>query len=241
MLVFRIQPLDSPMNRLFLAAFVALLVLPNVSWAQNDPAGVPESSSTPRGLFLAINADIYRPEREFRGYIGRPTGIAGHVTIPVRTAGPVSLGVRGDAFWVRHFHKELTYDVSVAREFYGGLLGPQLSVVAGPVRPYVAAGYGTTRYWTKLNVDEGCDTNEPGCEEEDRTRGSDYEASTVLTGGMYIRFPGNSGDLDVMLHLAGQMHRGGTPDVRTLRDGTTPGQPDARYVSWQIGLSLGGR
>jgi hypothetical protein len=153
----------------------------------------------------------------------------------------VSLGIRGDAFWVRHFHKELTYEVSVAREFFGGLLGPQLSVVAGPVRPYVAAGYGTTRYRTRLNVDEDCDTNEPNCEEQDRNRAADYEASTVLTGGMYIRFPGNSGDLDVMLHIAGQMHRGGTPDVRTLRDGTTPGQPDARYVSWQIGISFGGR
>ena len=210
--------------------------------AQNDPGAIGESSPAPRGLFVALNADIYRPEREFRGYVGRPTGIAGHVTFPLRTGGPVSVGVRGDLFWVRHFHKELTYEVSVSREFYGGLLGPQLSVVAGPVLPYVAAGYGTTRYWTRLNVDEGCDPDtDIGCEEEDRTRGSDYEASTVLTGGVYIRVPTRTGDSDFMLHIAGQMHRGGTPDVRTLRDGTTPARPDARYVTWQIGLGFGGR
>jgi hypothetical protein len=229
------------MNRLFLVATAVVLVLPCGARAQDEP-DLSGSSPAPRGLFFGLNADIYRPEREFRGYIGRPTGVAGHVTIPLRTAGPVSFGMRGDLFWVRHFHKELTYEVSVSREFYGGLLGPQLSVVAGPVRPYIAAGYGTTRFWTRLNVDEGCDPDtDPGCEEEDRTRGSDYEASTVLTGGTYIRLPTNTGTIDLMLHIAGQMHRGGTPDVRTLRDGTTPGRPDARYVTWQIGLALGGR
>jgi hypothetical protein len=227
-------------HRLLRATAAALMAVAGAAEAQNDPAAS-AGSPAPRGLFLAINADIYRPEPDFRGYIGRPTGVGGHVTIPVWTRGSTSLGLRGDAFWVRHFHKELTYEISVDREFYGGLLGPQLSLATGPVRPYVAAGYGTTRFWTVLNVDEGCDTNEPGCPEEDRTRGSDYEASTVLTGGVYIRFPGNTGNIDVLLHIAGQLHRGGTPDVRTLRDGTTPGQPDARYRTWQIGLSVGGR
>jgi hypothetical protein len=121
------------------------------------------------------------------------------------------------------------------------LVGPQLSIVKGPFRPYVAAGYGTTRYWTVINVDEACDSSEPDCVDRDQVRRSDYESSTVLTTGVYLRFPGNTGNMSLMLHVAGQIHRGGTPDVRTLRDGTTPGQPDARYRSWQVGLSLGGR
>ena len=227
------------MHRLVFLTVAAIVASAGAASAQDETVQV--GSSVPRGLFAAINAEIYRPDPDFRGYIGRPTGVGGHVTVPVWTRGSTSLGIRGDAFWVRHFNKELTYDVSVAREFYGGLLGPQLSLATGPVRPYVAAGYGTTRYWTVINVDEGCDTNDPDCVDQDRVRQSDYEASTVLTGGVYVRLNGAASQMSVLLHVAGQIHRGGTPDVRTLRDGTTPGQPDSRYRSWQVGLSIGGR
>src|SRR5688500_12064197 len=137
------------------AALAALLVPSGAALAQDDTPAT--TSSGPRGLFFALDAELFRPEEEFQSYVGRPTGVAGHITYPVWTRGSTSLGIRGDAFWVRHFHKELTYDVSVAREFYGGMLGPQLSLATGPIRPYVAAGFGTTRYWTVLNVDENCD------------------------------------------------------------------------------------
>jgi hypothetical protein len=230
------------MTRLTFAAGVAALLIPLGAAVAQDDTGPSTTPSGPRGLFFSINAELFRPEDGFQSYVGRPTGVAGHLTVPVWTRGSTSLGIRGDAFWVRHFHKELTYDVSVAREFYGGLIGPQLSLATGPVRPYVAAGYGTTRYWTVLNVDEGCDPDEdPSCVDRDRVRESDFEASTVLTGGTYIRIPGGTGNVVVLLNLAGQIHRGGTPDVRTLRDGTTPGRPDARYTSWHIGLSISGR
>jgi hypothetical protein len=199
------------------------------------------SGGVPRGLFAGLSAEIIRPEPDLRSYIGHPTGVAGHVTVPVWTSGNTSFGIRGDAFWVRHYHKDVSAAVSVAREFYGGLIGPQISVASGPFRPYVAAGYGTTRYWTVLRVDEDCDPEtDPSCE-QDRVRGSDYEASTVLTGGVYIRLSGSRTTVPVLLHLSGSYHRGGTPDVRTLRDGTTPGRPDSRYRGWQIGLSVGGR
>src|SRR5688500_15234406 len=231
------------MTRLiFAAALAALAALTPVGalFAQNEPERVKPSG--PSGLFFAIDAELFRPEEHFQSYIGRPTGVAGHLTVPVWTRGSTSLGIRGDAFWVRHFNKELTYDVSVAREFYGGLIGPQLSLVTGPVRPYIAAGYGTTHFWTVLNVDENCDVDtDPSCVERDRVRESDLEASTVLTGGTYIRIPGGKGNVVVLLHVAGQLHRGGTPNVRTLRDGTTPGRPDARYTSWHFGLSVSGR
>ena len=237
------QPIPSFMTRLaYAAGLAALLILPlGEALAQTDdePATTPNG---PRGLFFALDAELFRPKKNFREFVGRPTGVAGHLTYPVWTRGSASLGIRGDVFWVRHFHKELTYDVSVAREFYGGLIGPQLSLATGPVRPYVAAGFGTTRFWTVLNVDEDCDVDtDPNCVDRDRVRQSDYEASTVLTGGTYLRIPGVTGNVVVLLHLAGQIHRGGTPDVRTLRDGTTPGQPDVRYTSWHIGLSLSGR
>lgn len=226
--------------RYFVSIIVAAAVgVPFAPVAAQDTVTV--NGRVPSGLFAAINAEIVRPEPNLRSYIGRPTGVSGHVTVPIWTSHVASFGIRGDAFWVRHFHKDVSADVSVAREFYGGLIGPQLSVPTGPVRPYVAAGYGTTRYWTVLNVDEDCDTDvDPSCE-QDRVRGSDYEASTVLTAGTYIRLSSARTALPVLLHISGSLHRGGTPDVRTLRDGTTPGRPDARYKSWQIGLSIGGQ
>ncbi len=227
-----------PMIRVVLA--LAVLVPATASLAQEEPAAE-GTAQMPRGLFAGINAEVLRPEREFRSYVGRPTGVGGHVTIPVWTHGSASLGIRTDAFWVRHFHKELTNTVSVAREFYGGLIGPQIALATGPVRPYVAAGYGTTRFWTVLRVDENCDPEvDTGCEDLDRVRRSDYEASTVLTAGTHIRL-GGPVQTTVLLHIAGSIHRGGTPDVRTLRDGTTGSRPDVRYRSLQIGLSVGGR
>ncbi len=229
------------MPRLPFAACAAALLIPFVSLLAQDDTERAVTPNGPRGLFFAIDAELYRPTEDFQSYVGRPTGVAGHLTIPVWTRGSTSLGIRGDAFWVRHFHKEITYDISVANEFYGGLIGPQLSLVTGPVRPYIAAGYGTTRFWTVLNVDEDCDDEDPGCVDQDRVRQSDYEASTVLTGGAYVRIPGGTGNVVVLLHIAGQWHRGGTPDVRTLRDGTQPGQPDVRYTSWHFGLSVSGR
>ena len=235
------QPIQT-MTRLTVAATLAALLMPVCATFAQENTESATDANVPRGLFFAIGAELFRPEEPFQSYVGRPTGVAGHLTVPVWTRGSASLGIRGDAFWVRHFHKELTYDVSVAREFYGGLIGPQLSLATGPVRPYVAAGYGTTRFWTVLNVDEGCDPDtDPSCVDQDRVRESDFEASTVLTGGTYIRIPAGTGNMVVLLHVAGQVHRGGTPDVRTLRDGTTPGRPDARYTSWHIGLSFSGR
>jgi hypothetical protein len=229
------------MYRLARAALVAAILGPfQVARAQGDTVQV-AGSQIPRGLFLGLNAEILRPEPEFRSYVGRPTGIGGHVTIPVWTLGSTSLGIRTDAFWVRHFHKDLTSAVAVDREFYGGLIGPQIALATGPVRPYIAAGYGTTRYWTGVRVDEDCEVDvDPGCESLDRVRGSDYEASTVLTAGTHIRL-GGPASVALLLHVAASYHRGGTPDVRTLQDGTTPGRPDVRYRSFQIGLSIGGR
>jgi hypothetical protein len=228
------------MFRLTIRTLAAMLLFPaGIALAQDETL---PSGRVPRGLYVALNAELLRPRPTFRSYIGRPTGIAGQLTIPIRTVGSTSLGIRTDAFWVRHFHKDLSNDVSVAREFYGGLIGPQLSIATGPVRPFVAAGYGTTRYWTVVRVDEGCEVDvDPGCESQDRVRGSDYEASTVLTGGVHLRLSGGSTGSPVFLHVAGSWHRGGTPDVRTLQDGTDPSRPDARYRSLQIGLSIGGR
>ena len=223
-------------------ALIALMVVaPTRAALGQDEMSVVENSRVPRGLFAGLNAEILRPEPEFRSFVGRPTGVGGHLVIPVWTRGSASFGVRTDAFWVRHFHKDLTNTVSVAREFYGGLIGPQLALATGPVRPYVAAGYGTTRFWTVLRVDEDCDPDtDPNCVDQDRVRGSDYEASTVLTAGTHIRL-GGPANTSILLHVAGSMHRGGTPDVRTLRDGTTAGRPDVRYRSIILGLSVGGR
>jgi hypothetical protein len=229
------------MHRLFFAAAAAAILTSGGHLSAQDTT-IAVSGGPPRGLFAAINAEIVRPEKDFRSYVGRPVGVSGHLTVPIWTRGSTSLGIRGDAFWVRHFHKDLTSDVSVAREFYGGLIGPQLALATGPVRPYIAAGYGTTRYWTVVRVDEGCDPDvDPGCNEQDRVRGSDYEASTMLTAGTHIRLSGASSKIVILFHVAGTIHRGGTPDVRTLRDGTVPGRPDARYRSFQVGLSVGGR
>ena len=104
------------MTRHILAATVAAMLIPiGAVVAQDDSTNTTRvrTPNGPRGLYFAIDAELFRPEESFQSYIGRPTGVAGHLTVPVWTRGSTSLGIRGDAFWVRHFNKELTYDVSV--------------------------------------------------------------------------------------------------------------------------------
>ncbi len=221
-----------------LRSFTMLLmvVVAAAPLAAQDSATV---SRMPPGAFFAFGADVVRPTDEFRPLIGRPVGIAGHLTYPLVTAGIASLGIRGEVSWVRHSKKQLRDDAALAREFFGGNLGPQLSIVAGPVRPYISGGFGTTRYYTILRIDEGC-TDEENCVDLDVMRRSDYEETWVWTGGLYVTLDGRSPN-PVLMHISWSDRRGGRPDVRTFRDGLPAPAPRARYGSLQIGFGIGAR
>jgi hypothetical protein len=201
----------------------------------------PEStvSRIPPGVFFAIGADVVRPSNEFRPLIGRPVGIAGHLTYPLVTARVVTLGVRGEISWVRHAKKQLRDDAALAREFFGGNIGPQLSIIAGPVRPYVSGGFGTTSYYTVLRIDENC-PDEDSCVDQDVMRRSDYEETWVWTGGVYVSLQRKSPN-PILMHVSWSDRHGGRPDVRTFRDGLPAPAPRARYGSLQIGFGISTR
>ena len=222
------------MLRFITPVLCALALAPPLS------AQLPEDSPgrLPAGVYFGLGADILRPRQEFRALIGRPVGVAAYLTVPLATRGPVSLGGRAELFWIRHHHQDVTANAALDREFNGILIGPQLSIVKGPVRPYVAAGFGPTRYYSIIHVDEDCDTDP--CQSRDVTRASDNEGTLAWTAGFYVRLEGNDATTPFLLHVSASDRRGGTPDVRTLRDGVLGPRPDARYWSFQIGLSIGG-
>jgi hypothetical protein len=218
------------------AVFVA--ATPTSTSAQDvDPPSTDESVA---GLYFALHVDVLRPPKNFRDVIGRPVGLGGHLAYPIAFRGPLSLAMRLDGFWVRHDYEERAYNVELAREFGGGLLGFQLATSRGWVRPYITGGAGTTLYYT---IERFEDCTIPGCEPESDIKRSDWEGTVSFGAGIHVQvIPSTPADnFQLQLHLGVADRLGGTPDIRALAASPFTQRPRAHYRVWQIGLSVAGR
>ena len=127
---------------------------------------------------------------------------------------------------------------------FGGI-GPQISVPAGPVRPYMNALAGFSYFTTNSSISGRDDFDE---EYFDTTNHDD--AVFALTGGGGILIPLSMGRTPVLLDLGATYHRNG--EASYLRRGSIEDHPDgsitirpirseANFITYRIGVSIGVR
>ena len=219
-----------------LAAVIVAMPVP--AGAQDVEAASREESGA--GMYLALDMDVLRPPKHFRDVIGRPIGLGGHLAIPFAYRGPVALALRLDGFWVRHDYEEQAYDVELAREFGGGLVGLQLATSRGWVRPYITGAAGTTLYYT-IERFEDCRYSE--CEPASDIKRSDWEGTMSFGTGIHFAVapPAPADAFQLQVHVGVATRLGGTPDIRALADAPAGPRPRAHYRVWHFGVSIGGR
>lgn len=133
-------------------------------------------------------------------------------------------------------------DVNTDNDIVYGGIGPQITVPAGPVRPYLNATAGFGYFFTQSSVSgRHTDDNLFATTNHD-------DAVFALTGGGGILIPLSMRRVPLLLDLGATYHRNG--EATYLRrgsivdnpDGTiviTPIRSEANFISYRLGLSIG--
>ncbi len=108
-----------------------------------------------------IRLTVAQPIGEFKNYVNSGFGIAGDFRWFPADQHVVSL--RADAGFLiygRQTTREcfgsscrIQVDITTSNNIFSGLVGPELQVPSGPIRPYVNAMAGWTVFWTQSSAD----------------------------------------------------------------------------------------
>lgn len=108
------------------------------------------------------------PIGEFHNYVDNGWGIGGDFRwFP---ANQKALSLRADAGFLIYGRQttsecfgvgcRITVDITTSNNIFSGLVGPELQVPAGPIRPYINAMAGWTVFWTQSSADGQNNTDE---------------------------------------------------------------------------------
>lgn len=136
-------------------------------------------------------------------------------------------------------------DLSTTNGIVWGGIGPQFSVPAGPVRPYLNTTAGFSYFHTESSVSGRDDFDE----DYFNTTNHD-DAVFALTGGGGILIPLSMRRTPVLLDIGATYHRNG--EASYLRRGSIVDHPDgsvtiqpirseANFITYRIGVSIGVR
>lgn len=213
------------------------------------PVAVKGPSRFAGGLTLIVT----QPVGAFRHYVGESVGLGGHALVGLVPNRALSLRVDGEV---------VQYGRQTRRLYVGGwsglpleevtsnnigtlLVGPQLAVPAGPVRPYIHGGVGFAYFNTGTSVE--CSRCSDGWDDDplwNRTHLGDLTLSYGGGGGVAIAL-GRGAD-PVTLDLGARYQHNG--NARYLREGSlisgasgptfTPIESEANYVVYRLGVSV---
>jgi len=136
-------------------------------------------------------------------------------------------------------------DLSTTNGIAWGGIGPQFSVPAGPVRPYLNATAGFSYFHTESSVSGRNDLD------EDYFNTTNHDDGVfALTGGGGILIPLSMRRTPVLLDIGATYHRNG--EASYLRRGSIIDHPDgsitiqpirseANFITYRIGVSIGVR
>ena len=189
-----------------------------------------------------INA---QPIGEFKNYVDNGWGFGGDVRwFP---AGQQVLSLRTDAtllIYGRQTTREcfgtgcrISIDITTSNNIFSGLVGPELQVPSGPIRPYVNAMAGWTVFWTSSSADG----QNGGPDVFQTTNQYDNLFTSAVSGGARIPVGQRiSVDLNARRHYNGRA-RYLTRDSFGDGTNTTPlvRESDVNMWTYSIGLSFG--
>lgn len=225
------------------SVIVLAALFPGGAYAQ--PA---EAQSAARGgLAVAYGAPI----GEFSDFVERGWGLGGYLVLPIDRAGV--LGVRLDGEYLVYGYERdrvclsvtvgcrILVDVKTTNSIVLGGLGPELSLPAGPLRPYVNARLGLAYISTSSSLEGTRSGDEPFAR---TTNLDDVAFSWGAGGGLAVAFSRRVGlDIGVTWLDNGRASYLREGDIVDEPDGGIsfdPVRSDTDLVVFRIGVSIGG-
>ncbi len=205
-------------------------------------------SSLPRG-YGDINFAISQPIGDFDDFIGAGYGITGGFVWNLDR--DRVFGIRAEGGFVQYGNERTAHclincrigvDVNTSNDIIFAGIGPQITVPAGPLRPYLNATAGLSYFFTHSSV-----SGEDDYEGYFDTMNHD-DAVFALTGGGGFLIPLSLRRTHVLLDLGATFHRNGEAtylrkgSIRDLPDGNieiSPIRSEANFITYRIGVSIG--
>ncbi len=231
-----------------LAAVAALHAITPALSAQTNTTRRGDSA-LPRG-YGDLNFAVSQPIGDFSDFIGTGYGLTGGFVWNLDH--DRVFGIRAEGGFVQYGSETIggclvscrvPVDVTTTNDIGFGGIGPQISVPAGPFRPYINATAGFTYFFTHSSVN---DTEDYDYGAYDATNHDDLVFA--LTGGGGVLIPLSMRTIPVLLDLGATVHRNGQASylrrgsIRDLPDGSiviSPIRSEANFVTYRIGISIG--
>lgn len=240
------------MSRLarYSSALVAIATFASIAStlsAQANP--VRRESALPRG-YGDINFAVSQPLGAFNDYIGAGYGLTGGFVWNFDR--DRVFGIRAEGGFVQYGNERtgaclvscrVEVDVNTSNDIVFGGIGPQITVPAGPFRPYLNATAGFSYFFTHSSI-----TGRNNYENDVFDTTNHDDAVFALTGGGGFLIPLSMRRTPVLLDLGATFHRNG--EATYLRKGSIVDNPDgsitispirseANFITYRIGVSIG--
>ena len=206
-------------------------------------------SEPPRG-YGDINFTVAQPVGAFNDFIGAGYGVTGGFVWNFDR--DRVFGIRADAGFVQYGNERtgaclvscrVNVDVNTSNDIVFGGIGPQISVPAGPLRPYLNATAGFSYFFTHSSIsgNDGYDNDVFDTTNHD-------DGVFALTGGGGFLIPLSMRRTPVLLDIGATFHRNGEAtylrkgSIRDLPDGSieiNPIRSEANFITYRIGVSIG--
>jgi hypothetical protein len=234
----------------FLTALSVLSAVAATSTLAAQTNSVQRSNNTlPRG-YGDINFAVSQPLGAFNDFIGQGYGLTGGFVWNFDK--DRVFGLRAEGGFVQYGNERtgiclvtcrIPVDVNTSNDIAFGGVGPQITVPAGPLRPYLNATAGFSYFFTHSSVSGENDYDNSYF---DATNHDD--AVFALTGGGGFLIPLSMRRTPILLDLGATFHRNG--EATYLRKGSIKDNPDgsieitpirseANFVTYRIGVSIG--
>jgi hypothetical protein len=205
-----------------------------------------------------LNVTVGQPLGTFHRYVSNGYGIGGHALARLGGSGIVAVRLDGGflnygnetlelPFGTRPGGGRVGIDLTTSNNIFWLGVGPQLMAPRGIVRPYVNGTAGFSYFSTMSSV-SARRNNSDGFASE--TNYDDAQFSWGAGGGILVPIYRNARSL-AFLDIGARYHDNGR-NVRYLREGGIHDLPNgdlaldvirsrANLVTWQVGVSIGGR
>ena len=231
-----------------LVAFASVSAMASTLSAQAGPVRRGDASR-PRG-YGDISFAVSQPIGAFNDFIGAGYGVTGGFVWNLDR--DRVFGIRAEGGFVQYGSEttgaclvncRINVDVNTSNDIVFGGIGPQITVPAGWVRPYINATAGVSYFFTHSSIsgDDAADNDVFDTTNHD-------DAVFALTGGGGFLIPISMRRTPVLFDLGATFHRNG--QATYLRKGSIVDRPDgsivinpirseANFVTFRIGVSIG--
>jgi hypothetical protein len=215
--------------------------------AQAGP--VQRTNATLPRAYGDINFAVSQPLGAFDDYIGAGYGVTGGFVWNLDR--DRVFGIRAEGGFLQYGNERtgaclvscrIDVDINTSNDIVFAGIGPQITVPAGPLRPYLNATAGLSYFFTHSSISGN------NAEENVFDTTNHDDAVFALTGGGGFMIPLSMRRTPILLDLGATFHRNG--EATYLRKGSIRDNPDgsieidpirseANFITYRLGVSIG--